>query len=295
MVNPATGGYSLVKHPQYIEEVTYGTTPTASPAFLWVGSQSDVNPTVDMGIQDIRQVGSEDVYQHLLGGRQTRLSLEYNLQSSTFAKYGISAQGGGAGTIDKSLSLLWSAMMDGTENFFIASGCRVNSLKLSGKAKQALTATADIWAQAVTNPETTTGLTTPTYATDPATAPWNFADEGTTPITFAATNLDVTEIDVEFSRNLEEIYTMQQTTPLYMVPKTRQIKGSMTVVWSTATNWTDLQAMTEGSLVWTLKSGTSVLTLNNVALFKLNSFDIKGDGSIIYEKYDFEAKSASVT
>jgi len=290
-------GSQLLKSPQYVEEATYGTLPTASPTLLWIGDVTDIKPTVDIGLQSIRKVGSEDVYQHVLGARQTRLDLEFGLQSSTFIKYAINAQGGGTGSIDKSLSMLYSVAMGGqggTENFFVLTGVRPDTLKLAIKPKQIHKATMTMFAQANSGPEASSGITTPTYATDPATAPWNFADMGTTPVTLAGTNLDITELNLQFARNLEEVYTLQQVTPMFLPPKNREITGDLTVAWENATYYTDLQALTEGSLVVTLKNGTSVLTLSNTALKKLESLEV-APGEVIYEKYSLDAKTASVT
>jgi len=287
-----SGGFQVVKNPQYIEEATYGTTP-ASPTLLWTGATEDIKPTVDMGVQDIRKVGSEDVYMHNIGTRSSRLELDLGIQSSTFLKYAINSQGAGTGSIDKSLSLLWSVLMNGTENYFIATGCRPDTLKLAIKKGQRHLATMTLFAQAIANPSAS-GPTGATYATDPASNPWNFSDMGSTPVTVGGSNVDVTEINFQFARNLEEVYTLQQTTPMYLPPKNREITGDLTVVWSSGTLMTDLQALTEVTLAATLKSATSVLTLSNVAFHKLDALEFKPT-EVVYEKYTFNAKTAAVT
>ena len=126
-----SGGWLIVKNPQYVEEATYGSIPTASPTLLWIGSVDNVEPIADIGYQEIRKVGSEDPYAALKGKELDTLKLSFGVQSSTFLKYAITAQGGGAGTIDASLSVLYSVKLSGTENYIIAQGCRPKSLKLS--------------------------------------------------------------------------------------------------------------------------------------------------------------------
>ena len=244
-----------------------------------------------MATQEIRKVGSEDVYQYVLGAQKSELTLEMNLQSSTFLKYGVNSQGGGAGTIDESLSIFWSYLLNGTANYQWATGCRPNSLKLSGKVKSTIQATMDLICQDIATPTSSNPLTTPTYATDPASVPWNFTDGA---VTIAATGVDVTEIEVNFNRNLEEIYTLGSTLPTYLPPKNREIHGTLTIVSSVATNIAALIASTSQTIVWTLKTGTSVLTLSACVLTKLSSYEQKPT-DVLYEKYAFTAKTAALT
>ncbi|MHB1910221.1 MAG: phage tail tube protein [Nitrososphaerales archaeon] len=290
----STTGAQVVKLPQYVEESAYGTMPT-SPAFNWIGLESQIDTNSDIGAQEINSVGYEDVQAVLIGKQEDLLKLTFAVQSSTFLKYAINSVNWTTptGTIGASLSILWSILLNGTENFMTANGCRPNSLKLTGQAGQKLQAEMEVWAKIV-NPATTSGPTTPTYATNPATAPWNFTDEGTTPVTFAGTNLDTTEIEVDFNRNLKRVHTLQSQTNLYMPPTKRAISGTITVVWENSTLMTDLQALTGGSLVWTLKNATSVLTLTNCYMTKLSSLSVSPD-DVVYEKYAIAAESASVT
>lgn len=289
-----TGGYLVVKQPQYVEESTFGTTPAASPILNWIGIIDNFDPTVDIQAQYIRQVGSEDAIKSILGKETYQAKLEYLLQNSAFAKYATQAQGGGAGTIDKSLSILTSVKIAGTENYIFLKGSRIKSFKLSGKPGEPLKASADIIAKQKTTPSTTHGLTTPTFATDPATAPWNFNDGGANPVTWGALALDVTEINVSFERNLEPIYVLGDTKLKYLPPKAREITGDFTVTWDETTKYADLVALTERTLSWVLKSATSTLTLSNVSLKKLDSLAMKPE-DVIFEKYSFTARSASLS
>jgi hypothetical protein len=290
----ATTGAQVVKSPQWVEEAAFGTMPT-SPSFNWVGIDAQVDTNSDPGLQEINAVGSEDVQATLIGKEEDVLKLTYNPQNSTFLKYAINSVNWTTptGTIAASLSLLWSILLNGTENFMTAVGCRPNTLKLSVQAGAKLEAEFEIYAKQV-NPATTTGPTTPTYATNPATNPWNYSDEGTTPVTFGGTNLDITKMELDFNRNLKRVHTLQSQFPLYVPPTKRDITGSMTVVWESPTLMTDLQAATPVTLAWTLKNGTSVLTLTNCFAQKLSSLQVAPD-DVVYETYSLVAESATVT
>ncbi len=289
-----SGGFLVVKQPQDVEETTFGVTPTASPTFNWIGAVESFDPQADMSAQEVRQVGSEDAYKVLLGKEVYNAKIEYLLQASRFAKYVVNAQGGGSGTIDKSLSILTSVKLNGTENFVFLKGSRVKSLKLAGKPGEPIKASAELVCKEITTPSALHGLTTPTFASDPATAPWNFQDGGTSPITFGGTALDVTEINITFERNLEPIYVLGDTKLKYLPPKHRGVKGDMTILWTGTSNYADLLALTERTLVWTLKTGVSTLTLNNVSLNKLDSLTMKPE-DVLFEKFSFTARAASLS
>lgn len=293
MVNPTTG-VLVVKSPQYVEEATYGTTPTASPTLLWIGGNSTVNPSVDMDAQDILIVAREDPSAVLPGKQMPTLSLEYYLQNSTFAKYGISAQGGGAGTIDKSLSVIWSQQLNSVENFMTAAGCRINSLKLKGTVGKPLLATADLQPKSISAPSTSSGLTTPTFAADPGTTPWNFSDGGTGNVTLNSVALDVTDIEVTVERNLERVHVLGQTQQQYLVPKNRKVSGIFTAVFEVNTDFATMLNLSEYTLAWVLKSATSTLTISNVSLRKLSSLELKAE-EVTYEKFAFEGRGVTVT
>lgn len=290
----ATTGAQAVKAPQWVEEATYGTMP-ASPTFSWVGLESQIDTNADPDLQKINAVAYEDVQAVLLGKEADVLKLTYYPQNSTFLKYAINSVNWTtpAGTIAASLSLLWSILLNGTENFMTANGCRPDSLKLSVSAGQKLEADFELMAKQV-NPATTTGPTTPTYAANPGGNPWNYSDEGTTPVTFGGTNLDITKMEVDFKRNLKPVHTLVSQYPQFQPPTKRDISGNMTVVWENPTLMTDLQALTSQTLVWTLKSTLSVLTLTNCYLEKLSSLKVSPD-DVVYEIYSIRAESATVT
>jgi len=295
-----TTGAQVVKAPQYIEEgypatpANYGVMP-ASPTFVWIGLNSQIEPSQDPDIQERIAVASEDVQAILQGKQADMIKLTFDVQSSTFLKYAINAVNWTTptGTVAATFSLLYSILMNGTENFITINGCRPNSLKLKVAAGQNLTADMEVWG-AFLNPPTVTGPTTPTYATPVSTAPWNFTDEGTTPVTIGGTNVVITDIEADFARNLKRLHTLQSYKNIDLPPTTRNITGKMTVVWSNSTYMVDLEALTESSMVWTLKSSTSTITFTNMSFRKLDSLTTSPK-EVVYEKYSWAARSATVT
>src|SRR3972149_2704114 len=291
-----TGGWLVLKNPQYVEEVTSGTFPT-TPAMSWIGAVGSCQPRADMQSIMVPQVGTEDLKYILKGAEVYSVELEYGLQNSTFTKYASQVQGGGAGTIDKSLSLLFSARLggiSGTENFLQLTGSRIGSLTLSTRVGELTKARCQVTGKALPVPSASSPIGSGSFAADPATNPWAFYDGGTNPVTVGAANPDVREISVTFERNLERLHVLGQSQQKFLPPKHRRISGTFTILWEDTSQYTNLANDTGVTITWVLKSGTSPLTLSNCKIHRLEDFPFQPT-EVVVEKYAFTALTASLT
>jgi len=291
-----TGGWLVLKNPQYVEESTYGTFPT-NPTMLWIGAVDDCRPRADMQSIMVPQVGSEDLKYILKGAETYTIELEYALQNSTFAKYATQAQGGGAGTIDNSLSLLFSAKLGGqagTENYLQLLGSRMGSLTLSTRVGELVKARCQLTGKALPVPTSSSPIGTGSFATDPATNPWAFYDGGTNPVTIGAANPDVREISVTFERNVERLHVLGDSKHKFLPPKHRRITGTFTILWEDTTQYSNLANDTGVTISWVLKSATSTLTLSNCKIHRLEDFPFQPT-EVVVEKYAFTALTASLS
>lgn len=291
-----TGGWLVLRNPQYVEEVTYATFPT-NPAMLWIGVLEACNPRADMQSIMEPQLGTEDLKYILKGAEVYTVELEYALQNSTFTKYATQAQGGGAGSIDKSLSLLFSARLGGiagTENFLQLLGSRVGSLTLSARVGELTKARCQISGKALPIPFTASPIGAGSFATDPATNPFTFYDGGTNPVTVGAANPDVREISVTFERNLERLHVLGASQQKFMPPKHRRITGTFTILWEDKDQYTNLVNDTGVTISWVLKSAVSTLTLTSCKIHRLEDFSFQPT-EIVMEKFAFTALTASLT
>ncbi len=288
-----SGGWFVVKNIQYAEEATYGTFPT-NPAMNWVAAVANVDLKADMQTMMVPQLGTEDLKYLLKGAEVYTMDMEYAFQNSTFAKYATQSQGGGAGTIDKSLSILFSAKLSGTENFIQLLGSRVGSFTISGKYGETTKAKAAVTAKAIPVPNTTSPIGTGSFATDPGTTPWSFYDGGANPVTIGAVTPDVREIQVTFERNVEKLYVLGQSQQKFLPPKQRRINGTLTIVWEDENQYTNLTGATSVTISWVLKTAVSTLTLTGCELTKLDSWKFD-PMEIVYEKYTFTALTASIS
>ncbi len=288
-----SGGWFVVKNPQYVEEATYGTFPT-NPTMSWIGAVDNFDPKADMQSIMVPQVGAEDLKYILKGAEVYTMDLEFGLQTSTFAKYGISSQGGGAGTIDKSLSVLFSAKLNAVENYVQVLGSRISSFSISSQTGQLTKAKCQLQAKAIPVPSSSSPIGSGSFATDPATNPWTFYDGGANPVTIGAVNPDVREFSVTFERNLERLHVLGQSQQKFLPPKQRRITGSFMIVWEDVNQYTNLTSDTGVTITWVLKTAVSTLTLNNCKIHKLNDFKFSPT-EVVYEKYGFSALAASMT
>src|SRR5207253_9472896 len=111
------------------------TLPT-SPAFLPIGYEPRVMFRFDPKMLVIPQPGNEDP-ESIQAGNSNEITWDvtYRITDTTFAKYGVNAQGGGSGSIDKSLSLLMSVQLNATtETWIILQGARPDITTISGRA-----------------------------------------------------------------------------------------------------------------------------------------------------------------
>ncbi len=263
----------------------------------WIGVVSNCGPKADVQSIMVPQVGTEDLKYIIKGAEVYTVELEYGLQNSTFAKYATQSQGGGAGTIDKSLSLLFSAKLGGqtgTENFLQLLGSRIGSFTLSTRIGELTRARSQIQGKALPVPSATNPIGTGSFATDPATNPWTFYDGGTNPVTIGAVNPDVREISVTFERNLERLHVLGQSQQKFLPPKHRRITGNFTILWEDTNQYTNLTSDTGVTITWVLKTATSTLTLTGCKIHRLEDFPFQPT-EIVVEKYAFTALTASLT
>ncbi|MHB8565728.1 MAG: phage tail tube protein [Nitrososphaerales archaeon] len=277
---------------EYVEEAAFGTFPT-NPTMQWIGTDMQYSDSADMGSISFRNLGSEDLKGVLKGADKYDVSLDYAIQSSTFLKYLVNAQGTGSGSIDKSLSMLITPKIVGAAQYLQILGARHDSGSIKWQVGKETRASVKLQAQSM-QPYTTTDPTgSGSHASDPGTSPWIFTDPGASGITIGGTAYDIQDATVSFNRNAQRVDVIGQSTSKYIVPSVRDITFDITVMLEATSNYSALLNNTSQSIVLPLKSGTSTLTLSN-AFFKKQGKSIQTK-AIIFEKYSGLAESAALT
>lgn len=292
-----SGGWFVTKHPQYVEEDSFGVFPT-NPDLSWIGPSESWDPRSDIPPYEVRYLGSEDPYALLRGIENYEFTLEHFLQASTWAKYAINPQGGGSGSIDKSLSLAAGIRMggaSGTVYYYKMLGCRPRSLTITGRPGEPHRMRMELVCRQIPTPSSVNPVGTGSWASDPGTSPWFFTSGGQNPITVGGASVPVTEISVTVDRNPEVIHVMGDGLAAYIPPKHRSIKATLTLVWLNQNRYTDLQNYTNRDIVWTLNtSPNSVLTMEDCKFHRLDSFSVKST-EVTYERWSITALNATLT
>jgi len=255
-----------------VEETVYGTTPTASPAFVYCGPLVDMTHNVEIGYLDQRQIGSRDLYAQIQTGIEFSFDITFNPVDEKMIKYGIDLPAG-TGTIEKSISLLFSQKINGTETFIIYTGCRCDSTDIEITSDAAVEVSQTWLARdRVITVSANAGLTTPDFILPNEVSslePWTNLS-GTTnansPLTWnTGTNyIDVNSFSASVTNNLERIKPNGQKINKFVEPTLRDIE------WEFATWLKDVVFQGEAvtppaggrNMQYTLKAGTGGFRLD---------------------------------
>jgi hypothetical protein len=292
--------------PQIIEETTLGTTPSTPNwnTFGEIGKIRLFNVTHDTMSKRFRILGSEDLYTSVKNGEAFAVQMEYypvndggaTPQMSKFMKYLLTARGGGAGTIDRTFSMLWANKYSGTVNYEIGSMGRINSGFIEVTPEQVIFGAtiifAAIAAPTATPPSGETVLSAST--TDPPVG----ATGGSNPLTHNSLNYDCPRFRLEVARNL---HTMRVNGNLNIIdnPATRrEITGDFDIVGrKDAVLKADAKSHVKRSMTYTLRSAATAvtITLGNTQLFNLvENYD--GESTeVITEPYRYVSQTVSIT
>jgi len=244
----------------------------------------------------IPQPGNEDP-ETIQAGNSNEITWDvtYHMTDTTFAKYGVNPQGGGSGTIDKSLTLLMSVQLNATtETWIILQGARPDITTISGRAGGVLE--ARIIGKSQTMPVPVQSDPGYTYATSSIAQPIQLKDGGLTPLTIAGVPYDVTSITVNVNRNLSTLPQPGAHTPQIILPQNRQITGNFGICWETLGLLTILGTQAGPNMVWTLSTILgSVLTIGTTQFTKLNSLQFSNGDPAVIENYAYQASFITLT
>ena len=289
------GAWMTVKELQYAEESSYGVLP-GSPVFNSVGYEPRVMFRVDPKMLPIYQPGTEDTETiQSAAAREITWDIVYRPTDTGFAKYGVNSQGGGSGTIDKSLTLLMSVKLNAaTETWIILNGARPETTSITGRAGANLEIRVIGKGQSFPIPtQTDPGYT---YATSSSAQPIQLKDGGLTPLSIDGLPYDVTSITLNVERNLSTIAQPGSHSAMIIIPQNRQITGTFGIAWETLGLLTILGTLAAPTMVWTLSAALGLtLTVNVTQFTKLNSLSFASEDPALIENYAYQASTASLT
>ena len=252
----------IQKRLQYIEETTFGETPTASPTFISAGKIKRFSFNIEGAVERYRSLGLRTVCSFLQTGQLYSFELEYQPFETDLMAYGINNPAG-AGTIEKSLSFIYSKLLNGVENYYFLKGCKTDSISIE-VTKEAVSVTQSFLCKEVTTPSTTHGLTTPTFAAAPTGIPWTGKNGGTDPFSYNSVAWDTPRFSCEVAWNLDPGMPNGQTLIKFLDPTNKDVNIAFDVWQKDTTFIADLKSNAERDMTYTLNSATSaILTISD--------------------------------
>lgn len=267
----------VIKRLQYIEEVTYGTTPSTSPVFISAGKIKRFSFNIDAEVQRYRTFGLRKVSDFLNTAQMTSFEIEYQPTNTTLMKYGINDPNG-TGTIEKSLSFVFSKMINGVENFYFLKGCKTDSITVE-ITNEMVNVTQSFLAREVTAPVTTAngGLTTPTFAPNPTGIPWVGKNGGASPFLYNSVAHDTPRFNCEVAWNLDPGQPNGQDLIQFLDPTNKDCNVDFDVWQKDTTFIADLKTGARRNMTYSLNSATNaLLTITN---FGNEAYSLEEDAS----------------
>jgi len=264
----------IVKPLQYIQETSsiltgptsYGVTPTSSPGFTAAGLNTEITLNPDIVHQDVDVLGSEDVVDAVKTGELYTFTMRFNPTDTLLLNYGLSASGGGSGSIDASLSFIFSEKLDNTEYYTILKGCLPTSTTLSLERG---TWNADMtWiCKEITTPATAHGLTNPTFVSIPTASPVTHTDAGSDPFTWNSVARPERRFSTTVNRDMSVLSVNGEQTITYAKPTARRIEFSVDCFVKDTTLIGDFKAKAARASTYKFSSSPSkTLTYTNCVL-----------------------------
>lgn len=222
----------LSKQLQYVFEDSrttpdnWGVIPT-SPVFI----QAGYNPRFVYRDQptgvEVRKLGSEDKDSTVLVGAQGLLELRTNIVDVNLVKWIFNSAGGGANTIDDSVSFLFSHKILGIENYKRMRGCLPLSGTLTIPPKGLLELSAQILVTQPDKQDTDDGVTTPTFAPALTGPVWTHLSGGSVPFLFNAQAYRTRGMTISVTRELSMIDSDGDSNIQFLRAAKRIVNGTV--------------------------------------------------------------------
>jgi hypothetical protein len=257
-----TGGWHVQRQLQYIEEVTYGTTPT-DPTFVHAGPIVELNDSQEAQSIKYRQIGSRDLYAAIKTGELYSFDVTFNPLATDILQYCINKETDGSKNIGKSLSFIKSQKVNGTEMYTIYKGCRAESVDLSVTSDGAVEISATFQCKEITTPSTTHGLGTVTWGTNPTSTPWTNLTSGSGPLRFdtaVATHgytsekaVDTGSFSMSVTHNLERVKPNGELVVKFVEPTLRDVTFEFSTWYKDTTLIANQKALDKVGMEYILK------------------------------------------
>lgn len=306
-----TAAADIVKQPQFTEETVDGTLPvtvTTGTHFVSCGFVESLGEDIAENNNQIRPLGSYDVQKKIQLGEEITSEIVFQPSDFKLMKRGILTPVAPSatpadptmvapnGTNGVSISILFTALINGTEKWKYYTGVRFDGCSGVIERESGFKVTMPFHAKNVTDWVVTPTFTpAAVYAANPSLTPWSGITSGADPLDINATKYDTTTFKFDIAWTIARPSFNGLTTYKLSKPIKREIKGSFNTVTIGGSLVGDLRGFTARDIEYTIVTGGTNKIKFNACNFDSYSKPIAGDSDDIWmEEYEFQA-TAGVT
>jgi Phage tail tube protein len=182
-----------------------------------------------------------------------------------------------------------------TEMFQIATGASISDVTISVKSGEVVTVDSNWIANNISTWATTSGFTTPTFASALNATPWSSVTTGANPFTFNTLTYDVRNFSCKVDQNPDRVQVVGQTGTNWIQPTTREITVDVEIVYKDTALIADTKTMTARAASFNLNStGPKQLSFTDMYLEAYDEKVSADDTSIKTISYTGFAASVSI-
>jgi hypothetical protein len=301
-----TAAADIIKQPQFTEETVDGTLPVTVATgthFISCGFVESLGEDIKENNNQIRPLGSFDVQKKIQLGEEISSSIVFQPSDFKLMKRGIVTPVAPSatpadptmvapnGTNGVSISILMTALINGTEKWKIFKGVRFDGCSGTIERESGFKVTMPFHAKDVTD-----WIVTPTftpaavYAANPSLTPWSGITSGADPLDINGVKYDTTQFKFDVNWKIARPSFNGLTTYKLSKPINREIKVSFNTVTIGGTLVGDLRAFTARDIEYTIVAAGANKMKFNACNFDTYSKPVSGDSDNIWmESYEAQA------
>lgn len=299
-----TAAADIVKQPQFTEELVDGTLPlTGSVAFVSCGFVESLGEEIKEANNQIRPLGSYDVQKKVRLNEEVSSSIVFQPSDFKLMKRGILTPVAPSatpadptmvapnGTNGVSISILFTALINGTEKWKIYKGVRFDGCSGVIERESGFKVTMPFHAKDVTDwIATPTFAPAATYAAAPSLTPWSGITSGADPLDINGVKYDTTSFKFDVNWKIARPSFNGLTTFKLSKPINREIKVSFNTVTIGGTLVGDLRGFTARDVEYTIVSAGVNKMKFNACNFDSYTKPVSGDSDTVWmESYEAQA------
>lgn len=196
-----------------------------------MGLITDMDHNLNLDKEEIRVLGSRDLYSEVKQGENYPFSIKYRPLDFDLVKRGcalVPTTGSPAGTNGESFSILVSALINGTEKYKIYKGCRFESTTVDISRANGVQVSQNLRATTITDWGTAPVFSpAATYAPDPTGDPVSGISSGVDPLQINSVVYDTPSFSFTVEQGLQELKINGVFSYKFLEPTNRDISLSL--------------------------------------------------------------------